>query len=504
MNTNTTMAHFGNDMKSEFKRYATFSGFKTPSGVWPSHLAQAGFYRSGASRNQVVCFSCGLEVDVDIFAGESVTNVHQRLSPSCGFMEGASNNQPFPVVDTGDFQGLDWISQHLGLGGGGGSSTARDFQFHSLPSELLDSDVADDGGVEEESVNTSAYSYTYSSLPPLSFSQCDLPVLPMFSDLNTLEQTTDLDSLPLDILEGFANTNLQSASPSALFQASNYDPASHPFRSILSEADDVVADGVSAGVEGEAPAPLMQEYEIGNYTSQQTIPPSSQLLTDNESEMPRQKITYDDLGIVVQRPKKQDMATLGSRVKTFERWQGGEISQTTENIAEAGFYYAGYSDCCRCFYCGGGLKSWVKDDDPWIEHARWFKECPYVKTCKGVDFIEAVLALARTNNVISMKDVEQEIQQIKRQSTLITDGDDLTYDQISEDMDTTLEMTRLEKENDSLKRPEICKICLDEDVGVLFVPCGHLVTCFTCSPSVQACPVCRQQIQGRVRITRGD
>ena len=58
---------------------------------------------------------------------------------------------------------------------------------------------------------------------------------------------------------------------------------------------------------------------------------------------------------------------------------------------------AGYSDCCRCFYCGGGLKNWEPDDDPWVEHARWFKDCPYLLTSKGKGFIEAVQSLASTS-----------------------------------------------------------------------------------------------------------
>ena len=58
---------------------------------------------------------------------------------------------------------------------------------------------------------------------------------------------------------------------------------------------------------------------------------------------------------------------------------------------------AGYSDCCRCFYCGGGLKNWEPDDDPWVEHARWFKDCPYLLTSKGKGFVEAVQSLARTS-----------------------------------------------------------------------------------------------------------
>lgn len=43
-----------------------------------------------------------------------------------------------------------------------------------------------------------------------------------------------------------------------------------------------------------------------------------------------------------------------------------------------------------CFQCGGGLKDWNKADDPNVEHANWFKDCPYLIQVKGREFIEGV------------------------------------------------------------------------------------------------------------------
>lgn len=34
-----------------------------------------------------------------------------------------------------------------------------------------------------------------------------------------------------------------------------------------------------------------------------------------------------------------------------------------------------------CFQCGGGL-AWDEHDDPFVEHARWFPECRYIKSHK--------------------------------------------------------------------------------------------------------------------------
>lgn len=44
-----------------------------------------------------------------------------------------------------------------------------------------------------------------------------------------------------------------------------------------------------------------------------------------------------------------------------------------------------------------------------------------------------------------------------------------------------------------------CKICMVEEVGVVFLPCGHLLSCVMCAPAMVTCPLCRQQIRGRVR-----
>lgn len=57
----------------------------------------------------------------------------------------------------------------------------------------------------------------------------------------------------------------------------------------------------------------------------------------------------------------------------------------------------------------------------------------------------------------------------------------------------------LEEENRKLKDARLCKVCLDEEVGVVFLPCGHLVTCVQCAPGVNQCPMCRTAIKGFVR-----
>lgn len=57
----------------------------------------------------------------------------------------------------------------------------------------------------------------------------------------------------------------------------------------------------------------------------------------------------------------------------------------------------------------------------------------------------------------------------------------------------------LEEENRILREARQCKICMDNEVGIVFLPCGHLTTCVNCAPNLEDCPVCRSAIKATVR-----
>ena len=55
----------------------------------------------------------------------------------------------------------------------------------------------------------------------------------------------------------------------------------------------------------------------------------------------------------------------------------------------------------------------------------------------------------------------------------------------------------IENENQRMKEDCICKICWSNQV--VFVPCGHLISCVNCSPKLKDCPFCRQFIKGKIK-----
>uniref|UniRef100_A0A672RX05 E3 ubiquitin-protein ligase LRSAM1-like n=1 Tax=Sinocyclocheilus grahami TaxID=75366 RepID=A0A672RX05_SINGR len=48
-----------------------------------------------------------------------------------------------------------------------------------------------------------------------------------------------------------------------------------------------------------------------------------------------------------------------------------------------------------------------------------------------------------------------------------------------------------------------CVVCMEHESQVIFLPCGHVCCCQTCSDPLQSCPLCRGSISQRVRLYHG-
>jgi hypothetical protein len=62
----------------------------------------------------------------------------------------------------------------------------------------------------------------------------------------------------------------------------------------------------------------------------------------------------------------------------------------------------------------------------------------------------------------------------------------------------------LQVQVNKLKDAHRCKICLDREVGIVFLPCGHIVCCPKCARELHAkqeplCPICRRRIDSTIR-----
>lgn len=143
-----------------------------------------------------------------------------------------------------------------------------------------------------------------------------------------------------------------------------------------------------------------------------------------------------------------EFADLESRTKSFRKWYLSLIKRPDE-LARAGFFYTGCNDIVRCFSCGGTLSNWLSSDVAWERHiTKLSADCVHVRRSLSNVYIARVLSE--------------------------------------------------EDERKNINFDEICKICYDQDINVLHLPCGHRICCETCSLRIYQCPICRLDIKQRV------
>ncbi|KAL3882588.1 hypothetical protein ACJMK2_028918 [Sinanodonta woodiana] len=267
----------------------------------------------------------------------------------------------------------------------------------------------------------------------------------------------------------------------------------------------------------------------------------------------------DQLGIHNSRPKFPQYAVLSNRKDSFKTWPK-YIALQPDELAEAGFIYGGVGDTVKCYYCGGGLRYWEPGDEPWTEHAKWYPSCPHIALNKGAKFVEEVknkqkgevsanssrtaecktkepnpmesLAVAalvdfkiektliedavdfmakkinsRDFSNVKAKDLMEIVFDIKegkipRQNSLLKNSKPAEIAHTLKSEKATPAADNLEfkqKETERLKDDRACKICLKSMACVIFLPCGHMVSCPQCAPALYKCPLCLKDIKETCR-----
>ncbi|XP_071114256.1 baculoviral IAP repeat-containing protein 7-A-like [Haliotis cracherodii] len=263
---------------------------------------------------------------------------------------------------------------------------------------------------------------------------------------------------------------------------------------------------------GEATsAPLsLSPAQIATPTTPAVAVPPSHVQTHSsppQPTRPTEKCDGSILGINTDRPQHPTYAVTSTRVKSYTSWP--HTSHTPVQLAEAGFFHTGQGDSVRCFFCGTGLRNWDSGDNPWVEHARWSPQCVYLVQHQGRDFVDLVQSLTSGGNQVEYSQV-QDILRDTRPAAAPQKQQGVDAGTVAPVAQAVGEVTgdalgdeheddSLVEENERLKQQTMCKICLDKEVSIVFLPCGHLVCCVECAPALRKCPMCRGNIRGTVR-----
>nr|AHC55308.1 inhibitor of apoptosis protein [Palaemon carinicauda] len=55
------------------------------------------------------------------------------------------------------------------------------------------------------------------------------------------------------------------------------------------------------------------------------------------------------------------------------------------------------------------------------------------------------------------------------------------------------------EELERIRESRICKICMDAEMDVVFLPCTHMATCSKCAVTMEQCPICRDGIKYTIK-----
>ena len=119
-----------------------------------------------------------------------------------------------------------------------------------------------------------------------------------------------------------------------------------------------------------------------------------------------------------------EFVTVIARLESYQRpdWvQQQGTSPPHEQLADAGFYFTGTGDSCRCHQCALGLNRWAPTDNVWREHARFAPRCAWLLRRRGRQFVKGVLV----GEIRQPGDAQATPELIAERERVTTEWDDL-------------------------------------------------------------------------------
>lgn len=239
------------------------------------------------------------------------------------------------------------------------------------------------------------------------------------------------------------------------------------------------------------------------------------------------------------------MSSVIERTQSFDKPTWTRTSPTIESFAEAGFFYSGRDNVVICFYCNGALHQWGENDNPKIEHARWFPHCTYARHLCGdrlhttIQMVNHKHKLRKETQSIDSKLLNNWVQarldlpiveKLKKDYKLevikrcLEEQFKRNNDDFASDYDFSIACLILKKQMDIIdgkaeniislsqnltgqnptevsdNNTEDCFICIDQKRQLACLPCGHLCACVPCGYALKTCPICREKIQSFLRV----
>ena len=524
-------------MRFELQRFASFQNYDYPNSPNAFRFAKAGWYATGNGK-ETACFACNVRF-ADWVQNHNPMDVHRQLSPSCPFLIGedvehVDVSRPSSQCERTQSQEITDNLHEMQLGERPGTVNGRGqlVSNENPGQETTFNPARFDDTVDSQMLNTSIQGSNGPLFNGFRFGNNSSDSVPhsFREDVDQSRRQTD----------NTATTNFSSfVSNDCPLSSSNTHRSGDSSRT-HDEADTTVRNfrqNALMGLTSTSPNPCRNGE------------PNIQTLQPNEYRLPSPLSSNNT-------PMFPAYQSLNVRISSYQGFPA-HVKQTPRQLAQAGFFYRGFGDRCSCFWCGIGLQHWEAGDDPWVEHAHRSHRCQYVIDCKGESFITLVQeALVRPDPVFPqpvMNSKESLIYELREMGFLLeaihcaiktveSNGINLTLQTVANailemsnetsnssepdrqvpekttqkhqemainvspklnsnpiDQSADASSKSLSEETAAMKEQLTCKICLDANVGIVFLPCGHIVACATCSVRLSKCPICRKFIREKVK-----
>jgi len=344
-------------MSNDLLRISSYRNFPSHVNLFASSLSNAGFYFTG-STDEVRCYACGVSYK-NWTSRDNPVEIHRMLSPSCSHVIGLNcSNGLNRDVSVSELKSTYCTPSN-------NDSASNVDSAMRFPSTTNDSASNVDSAMcstHLSHLNEQMNDGVHSSISSVSDNEC----------LTTTSTATHQYGLDRENNRGKIRQNTQSP----YNPCRNTEPTSQHIN--IERPDHGTLEHTQNNTSNKNEMVNTNfRSEASGYSSQS---PSLKRNTGAEVSIN---------GVNIEKPKFPNYAPLQVRISSFQGWPS-YLDQTPRDMAKAGFLYAGYQDYTRCFFCGGGLRNWEVGDDPWVEHARLFPKCIYLRENKGDRFVKAV------------------------------------------------------------------------------------------------------------------
>lgn len=186
---------------------------------------------------------------------------------------------------------------------------------------------------------------------------------------------------------------------------------------------------------------------------------------------------------------KINMEKESDRLETFKNnWNFNSVSPNI--LAALGFYYKGPGDLVECHFCRKSICFWEISDNVAWEHYKFSENCIFLKNHRettnkpiNINIVDILISPPLSFNYY-VNSEGQDVCGIYRNNSEIPPGH---RRQAKEDYILPIPPPLPQK-----RKINYCKICFDNKINCVYIPCGHLATCDKCAVKTENCPICRQ------------